>query len=160
VVLFAKKNDFDSQRIWEIDLLVDETFSNIIDYAYPQEKGDIEVCCRFQGDKDLFIGVHDRRIPFKPLSHPRPNILADIQNLRTKGYGIFLVRSLIDRINYKREEDHNCLTLEIRPRISNDPDARASDNPNPGPHFWTSSGGEDPPHPARGVAKPQHKMRR
>lgn len=108
---FAQKGGFHDQGIWELELAADEIFTNIINYAYPQQKGNIEVNCHFDNQK-MIIEIFDHGIPFNPLSYPNPKIIPDIQEIRTDGYGIFLVRRLMDNIVYKREGDRNCLSLE------------------------------------------------
>ena len=94
-----------------MELAADEIFTNIINYAYPQQKGNIEVNCHFDNQK-MIIEIFDHGIPFNPLSYPNPEIIPNIQEIRTDGYGIFLVRRLMDNIVYKREGDRNCLSLE------------------------------------------------
>ena len=112
IIGFAKENGFDKQRIWELELVADEIFSNIIDHAYPQQKGNIEVYCCFDDNKGLLMKINDHGIPFNPLSYPDPEISPDIEKISTKGFGIFLIRRLMDSIEYKREESKNCLILE------------------------------------------------
>ena len=99
---FAKKGGFHDKGIWELELAADEIFTNIINYAYPQQKGNIEVNCSFDNQR-LLIEIYDHGIPFNPLSYPNPEIIPDIQEIRTEGNGIFLVRRLMDNIVYRRE---------------------------------------------------------
>ncbi len=114
IVGFAKKNGIESQRIWELELATDEILTNIIDYAYSKKEGTIEVRCRIDEDRGFLMKIHDQGKPFNPLSFPEPHIYNDIQKVQTKGFGIYLIRQLMDSIVYKREGDKNCLTLEKR----------------------------------------------
>jgi len=108
---FARKGGLDDQRIWELELVADEIFTNIIKYAYPQQKGHIEVNCRLNKNR-ILLEIYDHGIPFNPLSYPNPEIVPDIRKIRTDGYGIFLVRRLMDHIVYRRVGSRNCLVLE------------------------------------------------
>ena len=111
IIDFAKSGGFHDEGIWELELAADEIFTNIINYAYPQQKGNIEVNCRF-GNQKILIEIYDHGIPFNPLSYPNPEIIPDIQEIRTDGYGIFLARRLMDNIVYRRDGNRNCLSLE------------------------------------------------
>ena len=108
---FARTSGLDDQRVWELELVADEIFTNIVKYAYPQQQGNIEVNCRLNQNR-ILLEIYDHGIPFNPLSYPNPEIVPDIRKIRTEGYGIFLVRRLMDHMAYKREGSKNCLVLE------------------------------------------------
>lgn len=113
IICFARKQGFDHQRIWELELVADEVFTNIIDYAYPQKKGNIKVRCRYDHRRGLLMEIEDKGIPFNPLSY------CDEESERAKknGFGIILIRRLIDNIIYERAGGRNCLTLVKRSRV-------------------------------------------
>lgn len=99
-----------------IHLAVEEIVVNIIKYAYPETKGwiDIEITSRstFLG-KEILIMIQDNGIPFNPVTHP---LTLDYENPkwtleREGGFGIFLVRKVMHKIDYHRHDNHNILTL-------------------------------------------------
>jgi serine/threonine-protein kinase RsbW len=110
IVGFAERHGFDHQRTWELELVADEVFMNIIDYAYPQQKGDIEVKCLYDQHRGLSMEITDNGIPFNPLAYSD----SDIGAVKKNGFGIVLIRRLIDKIDYERAGDSNRLTLTKR----------------------------------------------
>lgn len=106
IVGFARGQGLEHQRVWELELVADEVFMNIIDYAYPKQEGDISVTCR----SDLLglrVDIRDRGVPFNPLDFPE----RDPERVSRNGFGLVLVRGLLDDITYRRQEGENRLTL-------------------------------------------------
>lgn len=109
-------NDLEATPRERIHLAVEEIVVNIIKYAYPEQSGwiDIEISSRntFLG-KEILIMIQDHGIPFNPVTHP---LTLDYDNPqwtleREGGFGIFLVRKVMHKIDYHRHQDHNILTL-------------------------------------------------
>jgi anti-sigma regulatory factor (Ser/Thr protein kinase) len=111
---FARRHDMDHDRLWKLELAAEEVLGNIIEYAYPANKGNIEILCSLVDHSGLAIEIQDHGIPFNPLSFPRSEPASDIEAIRTKGFGIYLLRNLVDTVVYRREGNRNCLTLEKR----------------------------------------------
>ncbi len=64
---------------------------------------------------ELNIDIVDDAAPFDPTSDaPTPDIGASIEERPTGGLGIFLVTSFSDSVQYRRQENHNRLTLKKR----------------------------------------------
>ena len=94
-----------------INLVLDELVSNIIKYAYDdQQEHQILVTIAIDGDL-LTISVDDDGKPFNPLDAPAPDLDLSIEERPIGGLGLFLVRSIVDTIEYRRERDHNILTV-------------------------------------------------
>ena len=53
------------------------------------------------------VRIVDEGPPYDPTTRPDP----DLDEPRTGGYGIFLVRQLTDQVAYTREGEQNVLTL-------------------------------------------------
>ncbi|MFQ6109634.1 MAG: ATP-binding protein [Candidatus Aminicenantales bacterium] len=98
-----------------IELSLMEICINIIRYAYPGEKGYIYLKTWREG-KRIFLEIKDSGIPFDPTRSEIPDIEEMIKNERRGGLGIFLARKLMDGFDYRREKNHNVLTMykEIR----------------------------------------------
>ena len=116
IIDYAKSKGFEDQIVWELELIADEILTNIIRYAYPQGVGMIEVNCCYEASKGLVIEINDYGIPFSPLTYPTPDCTLDINSIQTNGFGIYIVRCLLDDIAYKREGNMNCLTLRKKTR--------------------------------------------
>ena len=57
------------------------------------------------------IEIIDCGIPFDPLTLPKPDVNAPIEDRKIGGLGIYMMRKLMDKVNYKREQGKNILTL-------------------------------------------------
>lgn len=87
-----------------------EMCTNVIRYAYPQDKGDVFLKS-WKDEGKIFFEIKDKGIPFDPNKMKTPDIKEIIKSEKTGGYGIFLSRKLMDGFNYKREKDQNILTM-------------------------------------------------
>lgn len=95
---------------FKIELALLEICVNIIRYAYPQSNGDIQVKV-WQDEGKMYIEIRDKGVPFDPRKLESPDIDDIIRKEETGGLGVFLSRSLMDGFDYKRENDHNVLTI-------------------------------------------------
>lgn len=94
----------------QIDVVIDEIFSNIAFYAYGEEGGDalIEVEAKEGSVKLVFS---DTGKPYNPLEAEEPDITASVEDRKIGGLGIFMVKKMMDEVSYVYEEGHNRLTL-------------------------------------------------
>ena len=103
---------FDDQSIYDIQLAVDEAFSNIIEYAY-DGGSDQPIECTYQISNDsVTMTLHDYGTPFDPASVPEPDLLADLQSRTTGGLGVFIIHRLMDCVEFDcGESKGNTLTM-------------------------------------------------
>ena len=96
----------------QIDVAIDELFSNIARYAYPDGPGKATVGFEFDEEKRmcsvLFI---DEGVPFDPLAQQAPDTSLPLMDRPVGGLGIFLVKKTMDGIEYRRENNRNILTI-------------------------------------------------
>ena len=99
----------------QIDVAIDELFSNIARYAYPDGSGKATVGFEFDEEKRmcsvLFI---DEGVPFDPLAQQAPDTSLPLMDRPVGGLGIFLVKKTMDGIEYRRENNRNILTIRKR----------------------------------------------
>ena len=96
----------------EINLGLDELFTNIISYGFGDES---EHQIKFSLAKDsetLFVQVEDDGIPFNPLDVVDPEVSQDLDSMDIGGLGIHLVKKMVDDIDYQRVEGKNKLILK------------------------------------------------
>ena len=93
-----------------IELSLLEICINIINYAYPQKKGDLFLKTWQEKDR-LYFEVRDYGLPFDPTQSKTPDIEEMVRNEKKGGLGIFLVRKLMDGLDYRRINDQNILTM-------------------------------------------------
>ena len=96
----------------EINLGLDELFTNIISYGFGDES---EHQIKFSLAKDretLVVQVEDDGIPFNPLDAAGPMESQDLDSINIGGLGIHLVKEVMDDIDYQRVEGKNKLILK------------------------------------------------
>ena len=96
----------------QIDVAIDELFSNIARYAYAPGSGEAVVRFDFDGDtRTASVTFADWGVPFDPLQNADPDVTKSAEEREAGGLGIFLVKKTMDKVEYKREEGMNLLTI-------------------------------------------------
>lgn len=81
------------KRLDELEIVLEEALVNVINYAYKDEKGDIEITCHNK-DGRFIINVIDAGQPFDINSLKDPDINADIPERRVGGLGVYMIKKL------------------------------------------------------------------
>ncbi|MGN0132097.1 MAG: ATP-binding protein [Lachnospiraceae bacterium] len=88
----------------QIRISVEELFTNIVSYAYPNESnGKVVISCGIlveSGTRMLQISLKDWGIPYNPLKQPEPNFDIPLEERGIGGLGIYMVRKLMDGMEY------------------------------------------------------------
>lgn len=96
----------------KIKLAVEEAVTNIIDYAFPNgTEGNIDIAIEADANAIRFV-ITDTGAEFDPTSVTKADTTLGIDDRPIGGLGIFLVRNLMDSINYERIDGKNVLRLE------------------------------------------------
>lgn len=100
---------------FDLKLVVDEVCSNIVVHGYEGlEPETITVSFAVDGD-DIVITITDHAPPFDPRNAPMPNLDAPASERQPGGLGWYLIRELVDRIEYESgRERGNRLVLVKR----------------------------------------------
>ena len=104
--------DLPQKCMFEINLGLDELFTNIISYGF---KDDREHQIKFSLAMDsgtLVVKVEDDGIPFNPLEIAAPDVSDDLDSINIGGLGIHLVKNMMDDVDYQRVEGKNKLTMK------------------------------------------------
>ena len=107
--------------ISEINICLDELFTNIVLYGF---EDDLEHIIRFRinfNDNALILNIEDNGIPFNPLIKKDSDLPADINKANIGGLGIHIVKKLMDDIWYERKRGKNRLTLKRFIHATNHP---------------------------------------
>lgn len=115
VVQAARQAGFDESATYAVELSVDEACTNIIEHAYGGEgRGDLD-CSVEITDQDLIIVLHDQGEPFNPDAIPIPNHSVPLEELKPRGVGLFLIRKMMDEVQFEFTPDRgNILTMKKR----------------------------------------------
>ena len=97
----------------QIDIAIDELFSNIAHYAYNPEIGDATVRVEVVEDPmAVVITFIDKGIPYDPLKKADPNTALSAEEREIGGLGIFMVKKSMDDITYEYKEGQNILKIK------------------------------------------------
>jgi len=119
------KYKYSSEYKNETGIACEEIFLNISNYAYTPEKGNVNVtittlcpqsgkpACKNSALKNLktVIKFEDTGVSYNPLSSKDPDLNEDLKVREPGGLGIFLVKKIMDTIEYSRKDGKNILTI-------------------------------------------------
>lgn len=94
-----------------LEIAVDEIVSNVARYAY--EGGEGKVTVQFNSNDDgISITVIDSGIPYNPLEKEDPDITLSAEERGIGGYGIMIVKKVMDEVTYEYKDNQNILTMK------------------------------------------------
>ena len=94
-----------------INLALEEAISNVIFYAFDDEKEhDIKIVLSLE-NKTLTIKIIDDGKPFDPTARQQPDISLPAEDRPIGGLGIFLIKKMMNNVTYTRHNNLNTLTL-------------------------------------------------
>ena len=106
------KADCSLKARMQIEVAVDEIFSNISKYAYEPGPGKATVRTMVDEDARMFsVTFIDRGIPYNPTTHADPDITLDAEHRDIGGLGIYLVKRTMDAWEYTFEDGRNIQTI-------------------------------------------------
>ena len=103
--------DIPEADLEKLDLVMEEILVNIARYAYIPESGVAEVLFVPEGPGKLYVEISDWGNAFNPLAVEPPDFSRGLAERSIGGLGVFLVRSLVSSIAYRREADRNILSF-------------------------------------------------
>jgi sigma-B regulation protein RsbU (phosphoserine phosphatase) len=113
----------------EIDIAVEEIFMNIASYAYVPERSTEQVLTSVVSEKRgstpdtgnavilisvtgiVVIRFEDTGRPYNPLEQAAPDLNIPLVKREQGGLGVFLVKKLMDNIEYSRNDNKNVLVM-------------------------------------------------
>lgn len=100
------------QQQIQIDLVVEELFVNIVNYAYPDSMGMVQVECKLSPDAgQVIIQFKDQGIEFNPLAKKEIDVHDRFERRPVGGLGIYLAKKYTNSIEYERADGSNVLTI-------------------------------------------------
>jgi anti-sigma regulatory factor (Ser/Thr protein kinase) len=96
----------------DVQVALDEIVNNAVRHAAPRHPA-IDVRLSIAG-ADIEIGIEDDGEPFDPRDAPAPDLALPLADRPVGGLGLFLVRKLMDDVEYRRSGGKNCVTLRRR----------------------------------------------
>ena len=102
--------DASPRAMMQINVAIDEIFSNVVHYAYPDSDGEVTVGILVE-DSFAKITFIDSGLPFNPLESKEPDITESAEERAIGGLGIFLVKKTMDHVAYDFRDGKNILTI-------------------------------------------------
>lgn len=101
---------FDLQKMFEVQLAVEEACTNIALYAYPNSDGGISIAAKINNDR-LELVIADKGEPFDPIARITSISNADVEHRPIGGLGIALIKASVDELSYEFKDGKNILRL-------------------------------------------------
>jgi serine/threonine-protein kinase RsbW len=104
-----------AEQLDQLDLILEEILINIARYAYASGNGVVEVRYSLFQARKLRVEIIDSGRAFNPLALDPQDLSRGLAERPIGGLGVFLVRSLVDSIVYRREQECNILSFTFPP---------------------------------------------
>lgn len=100
-----------SDLVFNLNLVLEEAVSNVILYAYSGEEEQEIVLLAEKMDGNLVFVLTDSGKEFDPTKVPDADVTLSAEEREIGGLGIFLIRQIMNQVEYQRIEGKNVLTL-------------------------------------------------
>ena len=96
----------------QIDIAIDELYSNIAKYGFDDDGGEVTVTLETESEpRVVSISFTDGGRPFNPLERTDPDITLSARDRKIGGLGIYMVKKSMDDVRYEYREGKNILTI-------------------------------------------------
>jgi serine/threonine-protein kinase RsbW len=114
---FCQQAGIEAQERHAVILAVDEAASNVIRHAYKGDPAQELVLTWRWIEGGIEIEIRDQGEPFDP----REKVIPPPDEMRLSGRGLYLMRTIMDQIEYRREGSTNlvCMRKMIKTSVKN-----------------------------------------
>ena len=96
----------------QIDIALDEIYTNVAKYAYGDDPGEVTVRLDFTEEiTEVKMTISDAGIPYDPLKRPDPDVSLEAEARQIGGLGIYMVKKLMDEVSYEYRGGMNILRM-------------------------------------------------
>jgi len=101
------------KAVMQIDIAIDELYSNIANYAYKgiENKGATVEVGRTEDGRGVEITFTDNGIPYNPVKYEDPDTTLSADERPIGGLGIYMVKQSMDDMRYEYHDGRNMLTI-------------------------------------------------
>ena len=111
---FGAANGIPAEQSLRFGLALDELITNIISYGLAGRSDGVINLAIEHRDGALRAELDDNGPPFDPLAAETTPPEGDIETREVGGLGLTLVKSFMDRLDYRRVDGLNRLTMEMK----------------------------------------------
>jgi serine/threonine-protein kinase RsbW len=109
---FGRSTKLSEGSILKLNICLDELFTNIVSYGYGDNLESPIIFTLTLFGNELTVKIEDEGIPFDPLTVKNPGMVDDLNIIQIGGFGVYIVKELMDDICYRRYQGKNHLTLK------------------------------------------------
>jgi serine/threonine-protein kinase RsbW len=115
---FVDGHEIDDKVAFCINLVVEELFTNMV--RHNEGGGESIALSIEQRDDHVFLELIDRDVePFDPDTAEVPPVEAGIKDRRPGGLGIYLVKKMVDELNYDYETEGRRMRITVIKALEN-----------------------------------------
>ena len=107
--------------VMQLNLAIEEAVVNVMEYAFPDgDKHEFTLTAEVEdnkGDAVVKFVLTDDGIPFDPTKEEDPDVTLSAEERQIGGLGIFLVKNIMQSVEYCRADGKNVLTMKYKPQI-------------------------------------------
>jgi serine/threonine-protein kinase RsbW len=107
VTSHARNYGFDTNDVEEIRLAVDEAITNVIKHAYQYDESKTVYVTLGKNKKEFWVAIQDSGEAFDLERYQEPDVSERVKQGKKGGVGVFLIRKLMDKVEYSRKNSHN-----------------------------------------------------
>jgi anti-sigma regulatory factor (Ser/Thr protein kinase) len=111
MVAVLKEHGYGTELINDLEMAADEAVTNVVEHAYLYDNRKtvtVELDLERTGVR---VKIKDQGQAFNPLQAGPVDLDQHVAERRTGGLGVHLMQSLMDGVDYRREDGFNVLTL-------------------------------------------------
>lgn len=99
-----------------LNLVLEEAVVNVIQYAYPEgEEGTLTIEVEWKPEENILqFTLSDGGKPFDPTAVPDADTSLSVEERPIGGLGIFLIRQMMDCVEYRYYNNRNTLVMQKR----------------------------------------------
>ncbi len=113
VAQFIEDHELHPKAAYILELVLEEMLTNTIKYAFDDtDSHDLDVLVELR-PPHIFVRLEDDGHEFDPRTAPEPRKDQPLCNMQIGGLGIYLIRSMVEKFDYRRENNRNMLDILI-----------------------------------------------
>lgn len=112
VVAEAEEAGLPPEKIFKLELALEELIVNVISYAFSAGEGSVEVLCGVEAGA-FVLRIEDAGAAFDPTQCDQPDVDMAHDDRDIGGLGIFLTQQMSDDMNYERRNDQNIMVVKF-----------------------------------------------
>ncbi|MBO7279078.1 MAG: ATP-binding protein [Bacteroidales bacterium] len=111
ITQFAEEFNLSPEVSFNVHLALEEAVTNVIMYAFPENEEHEFMLTVRKAENSLILNVIDSGKEFDPTLQPDADVTLPLEERPVGGLGIFLIRRLMLKVEYRRIDGKNILTM-------------------------------------------------